>query len=116
MAKPFIYGIKNCDTMKKTFVWFDKNKIAYDFHDYKKEGADKDVLLRAIEKFGWEEAINRKGTSWRKLPEDVREKMTEKGAIKAALDNPSLIKRPIIIAGKTLILGLDETALAKHFK
>ncbi|MBI1216277.1 MAG: ArsC family reductase [Alphaproteobacteria bacterium] len=108
-----VYGIKNCNTMKKAFEWMDKRKIAYVFHDYKKEGADDAVLKAAIKKFGWENVINRKGTSWRKLPEAQREKMTEKTAIAAALDNPSLIKRPIVVQGAQMVLGFDEDALKK---
>ena len=113
MAKPVIYGIKNCDTMKKTFQWFDKHKIDYDFHDYKKQAADKAVLTKAFEAFGWEEVLNRKGTTWRKLPEDVRQGMTEAKAMKTALENPSILKRPLIIKDNDMMLGFDEAVLAK---
>lgn len=113
MAKPVIYGIKNCDTMKKTFQWFDKHKVEYDFHDYKKLGADKAVVTQAFDVFGWEEALNRKGTTWRKLPEDVRDGMTKTKAMKIALENPSILKRPLIIKGKDMMCGFDEAALSK---
>jgi len=113
MKKPIIYGIKNCDTMKKAFQWLDKHKIDYDFHDYKKLGADKAVVERAFEVFGWEEALNRKGTSWRKLPEDVRENMTKAKAMKIALENPSILKRPLIIKDHDMILGFDEAYLSE---
>jgi len=113
MKKPVIYGIKNCDTMKKVFQWLDKHKIEYDFHDYKKHGADKALVEKAFEVFGWEEALNRKGTTWRKLPEDVREGMTKAKALKIALENPSILKRPLIIAGRDMILGFDEAVFAR---
>lgn len=103
-----VYGIKNCDSMKKTFVWLDKNGIAYDFHDYKKSGADEATLKAAIKAHGWENVINRKGTTWRALDEKTRAGMTEKSALAAAMDNPSLVKRPLIAAGKDILLGYDE--------
>ena len=112
MAKVTLYGIKNCDTMKKAFQWFDAHKVPYAFHDYKKDGADEKVLKAAIAKLGWETVINRKGTTWRALPEKQREGMDEAGAIKAALANPSLIKRPLIVAGAHIITGYDEKAYA----
>lgn len=113
MPKPIIYGIKNCDTMKKTFQWFEKHKIDYDFHDYKKLGADKNVVTKAFDAFGWEETLNRKGTTWRKLPEDVRAMMTQAKAMKIALENPSILKRPLIVAGDDMSMGFDEVELAK---
>lgn len=105
-----IYGIKNCDTMKKAMKWLDENHVAYNFHDYKKEGADEAVLLRAINAHGWENVINRRGMSWRKLDDAVKANMDEKGAITAALKDPSLIKRPLVIAANDdIILGFDES-------
>lgn len=103
-----VYGIRNCDTMKKAFTWLDKNKVAYTFHDYKISGADEAVLKKAIAEHGWENVINRKGTTWRALPEKTRETMTEKTAIKAALGNPSLVKRPLVMHKKGVLLGFDE--------
>ncbi|MBW7912021.1 MAG: Spx/MgsR family RNA polymerase-binding regulatory protein [Alphaproteobacteria bacterium] len=116
MTKPTVYGIKNCDSMKKTFVWLDKNGIAYDFHDYKKSGANADALKAAIKAHGWETVINRKGTTWRGLPEKTREGMNEKSALAAALENPSLVKRPLVVAGKDILLGYDEAAFKAALK
>jgi arsenate reductase len=116
MARPKIYGIKNCDSMKKAFLWLDKHGIAYDFHDYKKSGGDAAVLEAAIKAHGWENVINRKGTTWRALPEKARESMTEKTALAAALDNPSLVKRPLIVSGKDILLGYDEAAFKATLK
>jgi Spx/MgsR family transcriptional regulator len=110
-----VYGIKNCETMKKAFAWLDGRKIAYTFHDYKKAGADEAVLKRAVKELGWETAINRKGTSWRALPEKRRAAMTEKDAIAAALENPSLIKRPLVVHAKGLIAGFDADEYKKIF-
>ncbi|MDP2206552.1 MAG: Spx/MgsR family RNA polymerase-binding regulatory protein [Alphaproteobacteria bacterium] len=116
MAKPKVYGIKNCDSMKKTFAWLDKHSVAYDFHDYKKSGADETTLKAAIKAHGWEAVINRKGTTWRALPEKTRESMTEKSALAAALDNPSLVKRPLIVSGKDILLGYDEATFKALLK
>lgn len=103
-----VYGIKNCDTMKKAFAWLDRRKIAYAFHDYKKFGADEDVLKRAIDAYGWESVLNRKGTTWRGLPDKVKESMTDKRAFQFAVENPSVIKRPLVVCGKDILLGFDE--------
>lgn len=117
MAKKItIYGIKNCDTMKKTFAWFEKKKIPYTFHDYKKEGADMALLQKVEKKFGWEEMLNRKGTTWRRLPEKERDSMTTKRAFKVAEDNPSIIRRPIIVSGAKMVLGFDEEKLQSVVK
>ena len=117
MSTPKIYGIKNCDTMKKAFKWLEENDVAYEFVDYKKTGAEKNVLKNAIAAHGWENVINRRGTSWRKLPDDVKENMDEAGAITAATENPSLIKRPLLIIGEEVHLGFkDEQYKALAFK
>lgn len=115
MAKTIVYGIKNCETMKKALAWLDKRKAGYVFHDYKKEGAPEDVIKAAIEAHGWENVINRKGTSWRKLPEKTRAGMTEKTALQAALENPSLIRRPLVAHGNKFLLGFDEAEFKKLF-
>lgn len=115
MAAAIVYGIKNCDTMKKTFQWLDKHKVEYVFHDYKKSGSDKTVLLQAFQQHGWEEVLNRKGTTWRKLPEDVRNAMTAPKALKIAQENPSVIKRPLIIQGDDILLGFDDAVFKKRF-
>lgn len=103
-----IYGIKNCDTMKKAFHWLDKNTIAYDFHDYKKQGIDKAVLEKALSQHGWEIVINRRGTTWRRLSDDVKNAMNETKAIQIAVENPSIIKRPLLLQDDQTYLGFKE--------
>ena len=110
-----IYGIKNCDTMKKAFTWLDKAKVEYTFHDYKKQGADAEVLKSAIKNQGWETVINRKGTTWRGLDEKTKAGVTEKSALTLALENPSLIKRPLLVRGKDMLLGFDEAEYKLFF-
>ncbi len=91
-----IYGIANCDTMKKARRWLDDQGIAHHFHDYRKAGVDQDWLAARIAEFGWENVVNRKGTTWRKLPEDVRSAMDADSALTALLAQPSMIKRPLL--------------------
>lgn len=111
-----IYGIKNCDSMKKTFAWFDGRKIPYVFHDYKKSGADAAVVKRAVSELGWEGVLNRKGTTWRGLPDKVKEGMTDKRAVAVALDNPSVIRRPLIVWKGGMHAGYDEDAFKSLFR
>lgn len=95
-----IYGIKNCDTMKKAFTWLDGHGVAYAFHDYKKAGIDRATLEGWCKALGWEAVLNRAGTTFRKLPESEREKLTETRAIALMLAQPSMIKRPVLEIGK----------------
>lgn len=100
-----IYGIKNCDTMKKAFAWLDKAGVEYAFHDYKKEGIDKKRLETWSKEVGWETLLNRTGTTFRKLPDKDKEGLTAAKAIKLMLEQPSMIKRPVLDLGKTLLVG-----------
>lgn len=111
-----VYGIKSCDTMKKAFAWLDENGISYDFHDYKKQGADQTVLGQAIKEHGWETVINRRGTTWRKLPDDIKNAMDEDRAISTALENPSIIKRPLLTHNGHTYLGFKEEDYLKVFE
>lgn len=115
MTKASIYGIKNCDTMKKAFKWLEANDIAYDFHDYKKQAPNKDLISQAIAANGWENVINRRGTTWRKLPQDIQASMNDKEAIKIALENPSIIKRPLLVYDEVKHLGFKEDEYKKIF-
>jgi len=100
-----IYGIKNCDTMKKARVWLDKKGLAYDFHDYKTAGIERGRLEGWAKKAGWETLLNRAGTTFRKLPEGDKEGLTEAKAIALMIANPSMIKRPVLETGGKLLVG-----------
>ncbi len=109
-----IYGIKNCDTVKKAINWLEANNVKYQFHDYKKVGADKETLQRLIQEFGVEKIINRKGTTWRKLSLDEQSKINDQeSALKLMMENTSIIKRPIIDLGAKFLLGFDEVEWRK---
>jgi Spx/MgsR family transcriptional regulator len=99
-----IYGIKNCDTMKKARAWLDKHGVDYGFHDYKAGGIERDRLERWTGKVGWDVLLNRAGTTFRKLPEKDKEGLTEKKAISLMLKQPSMIKRPVIELGAGRLL------------
>ena len=101
-----IYGIKNCDTMKKARAWLDQHGVAYDFHDYKTAGIERERLERWSTKVGWETLLNRAGTTFRKLPDKDRDGVTEKKAITLMLAQPSMIKRPVLeLGGGKLLIG-----------
>jgi len=106
--KMTIYGIRNCDTMKKARAWLDAHDMAYDFHDYKVSGIDRAKLEAWTKTVGWEVLLNRAGTTFRKLPEPAKTGLTEARAIKLMLEQPSMIKRPVLERGRTLLVGFTE--------
>jgi Spx/MgsR family transcriptional regulator len=110
-----IYGIPNCDTMKKARQWLDKHEIAYEFHDYKKQGVDEKRLRHWVEQVGWECLLNRRGMMWRKLDEAVKADIDEASAIRIMLETPSIIKRPLLELGDSVHLGFKEAQYAKLF-
>jgi len=100
-----IYGIKNCDTMKKARDWLDGHGVAYAFHDYKAVGIDAAHLKAWTGKVGWEVLLNRAGTTFRKLPDTEKADITEAKAISLMLAQPSMIKRPVLDTGGSLLVG-----------
>jgi arsenate reductase len=103
-----LYGISNCDTVKKAKKWLDAHEVNYAFHDFRKHGLDEAQLRRWINKAGWEILLNRRGTTWRKLTEDDKQDMDGDKALQLMLDNVTLIKRPVLVRGNTLLVGFDE--------
>ncbi|WP_424812699.1 ArsC family reductase [Roseococcus sp. YIM B11640] len=110
-----IYGIKNCDTMKKARSWLDAKGVPYAFHDYKAEGIDAATLRGWAAQVGWEKLLNRAGTTFRKLPDAARENIDEAKAIALMVEQPSMIKRPVLARGKKLLVGFSPDAYAKEF-
>lgn len=108
-----LYGIPNCDTMKKARKWLEANGVDYAFHDYKKSGVPEKALKGWVKQAGWETLLNRRGTTWRKLDEATRENIDEASAVKIMLENASIIKRPVLISGETLIVGFDADRYAE---
>jgi Spx/MgsR family transcriptional regulator len=110
-----IYGIKNCDTMQKAFAWLDKHGVGYEFHDYKKAGVTKAQLAKWCQAAGWETVLNRAGTTFRKLPEAARQNLTQDKAIALMVENPSMIKRPVLETGGTIEIGFKPDRYAATF-
>lgn len=108
-----IFGIKNCDTMKKAFAWLEANGVAHDFHDYKKSGIDAATLERWDKVLGWETLLNRRGTTWRKLDPAIQAGIDRASALRLMQEQPSLIKRPVLESGKTLLCGFDAETWRK---
>src|SRR6187402_1664913 len=100
-----IYGIKACDTMKKARTWLDEHGVKYEFHDYKVSGIDREHLEAWCKKAGWETILNRAGTTFRKLPDDKKVDLNERKAIALMLEQPSMIKRPVVEKGAKLLVG-----------
>ena len=109
-----IYGIKNCDTMKKARAWLDGHGVKYDFHDYKTEGIGKEKLKGWSEELGWEALLNRAGTTFRKLPDADKEGLNERKALALMAEQPSMIKRPVLDIGKKRLVGFKEDVYAKE--
>jgi len=107
MAVPItIYGIKNCDTMKKARAWLDKHGIDYSFHDYKTAGIGRERLERWEKRVGWKTLLNRAGTTFRKLPDKDKTVLDAKKAVALMLAQPSMIKRPVLdLGGGKLLVG-----------
>ena len=111
-----IYGIKNCDTMKKARAWLDKHGVAYAFHDYKTAGIDRERLERWQKKASWETLLNRAGTTFRKLPDKDKAGLDAAKAIKLMLDQPSMIKRPVLdLGGGKLLVGFNPDSYKDAF-
>ncbi|WP_051304583.1 ArsC family reductase [Chitinilyticum litopenaei] len=112
-----LYGIANCDTIKKARRWLDAAGIPHAWHDYKKQGISAPLLADWIHRGGWEQLVNRQGTTWRKLDEATRGAVNDAdSALAVLLANPSLIKRPVLEHDGTLTVGFSETEYAALFK
>jgi arsenate reductase len=110
-----LYGIRNCDTVKKARVWLERAGIAYDFHDYKVSGIDEPRLRAWSRELGWERLLNRSGTTFRKLPDADKAGLDEERAIALMLAQPSMIRRPVLDLGDRRLIGFSEGAWGEAF-
>lgn len=109
MARPVtLYGISSCDTIRKAKTWLKNQQIEFEFHDYRKQGLEQKLLESMISVLGWEALLNRRGTTWRALPDTVKEQIDQASAMRVMLDNPAIIKRPILATANQLHLGFSE--------
>jgi Spx/MgsR family transcriptional regulator len=110
-----MYGIPNCDTVKKARTWLEGHGVAYDFHDYKKAGIDKAKLEGWLAQVGWQVLLNRAGTTFKKLPNADKEKLTDKKAVALMLAQPAMIKRPVVEKKGKLTVGFKPEVYEKTF-
>lgn len=111
-----VFGIKNCDTMKKAFAWLGEQGVAYEFIDYKKAGVAEAHLPDWSARAGWQKLLNTRGLMWRKLSEEERADVDETKALRLMAQYPSLIKRPVLDTGKTLLVGFDPARYEEVLK
>lgn len=110
--KAKIFGIPNCNSVKKARIWLKEHHIEEDFHDFKKKGVDKEQLEKWVSEFGWETVLNKKGTTWRNLDQSIKDTVIDAAsAIDLMLKNTSAIKRPVIESKKGVTIGFDENEL-----
>jgi arsenate reductase len=110
-----VYGIPNCETVKKARAWLDSNGVAYEFHDYKKQGVDRAALEGWVGEHGWEAVLNRAGMTFRKLdPKETRD-LDARKAMALMVEHPSTIKRPIAVDGRRTLVGFKPEAYEAAF-
>ena len=110
-----LFGIPNCDTIKKARSWLQTHNIDYQFHDYRKQGVNLEMLQSMAAELGWEAMLNRRGTTWRALPETVKTQIDEPAALQIMLDSPAIIKRPILAYAERLHLGFSNQQYQEIF-
>lgn len=110
-----LYGIRNCDTMRKARRWLDAHGAHYAFHDVRSDGLERSTLQAWIAALGWEPLLNRRGTTWRKLPETVRATISREAAEDIMLTHPASIKRPVLEHGGRLYLGFSAASYQAIF-
>ena len=109
-----VYGIPNCDSVKKVRAWLDAHAVAHTFHDFKKHGVPETQLQRWVTRKGWDTVLNRKGTTWRTLDESVRASVVDDiSAMAVMVAHASTIKRPVVTRGDLVLVGVDFAALAE---
>lgn len=116
MSSPVtMYGIRNCDTVKRARAWLDDHQVSYAFHDFKAAGVERARLEAWCRAHGWETMLNRAGTTFRKLPESARESLSEQKAIALMLEQPSMIKRPVLENGGRTMIGFSSDRYTEFF-
>lgn len=103
-----LYGISNCDTVRKARSWLEAHGVAYTYHDFRTNGLGMETLRKWVDTIGWETLLNRRSRSWKELAEDERAGINEANALRLMLANPTLIKRPVVTDGERIITGFSE--------
>lgn len=111
-----VYGIKNCDTVKKALQWLATQGVEHRLHDYRVDGLSADFLTQAEAQFGWENLVNKRSTTWRNLDDQVKETLNKSTALQVLTEQPTLIKRPIILQDGVALIGFNEKEYAEKLK
>lgn len=111
-----LYGISNCDTIRKAKKWLDGKHIDYQFHDFRKEGLTRKQLTQWCDELGWENLLNKRSTTWRNLPDEAKNAITQDKAINIMLEQPAIIKRPVLDLDKRRVIGFNEKEYKAIFK
>lgn len=111
-----MYGIANCDTIKKAKKWLNERELTFQFHDYRKQELDPALLRSWVDELGWEALINKRGTTWRQLSDSVRNSVDKESAIVIMLENPAIIKRPLLVKGDERHLGFSDASYNTIFE
>ena len=115
MSEPVLYGIPNCDTVKKARNWLAQHDITYEFHDFRKDGLTRKQLENWFNSLDWTQLLNKRSTSWRALADNEKDSLTQASASKLMLANPTLIKRPVLVSNKQVLVGFNPSAYKQHF-
>ncbi|MGB3622431.1 ArsC family reductase [Ketobacter sp. MCCC 1A13808] len=110
-----LYGIPNCDSVKKARKWLDANGVEFEFHDFRKDGLSEATMEQWLQQQSWEVLLNKRGTTWRQLPEDVKHNTDASNAKKLMLENLTLIKRPVVIHDQSILVGFKEASFQSLF-
>lgn len=110
-----MFGIPNCDTIKKAKNWLTEHDIPFEFHDYRKQGVPQDVLSQALEQLGWEPIVNKRGTTFRQLSDEQKSSLSETTAIPLLVEHPAMIKRPLLAVDGTYYLGFKADQYQEIF-
>lgn len=108
MTSATLYGIKNCDTVKKTRHWLDSRSIDYRFHDFRSDGIQASLVKGWLQRISWETLLNKRGTTWRNLPEHVQASVNASTIVALLVEHPTLIKRPVLSSGENILVGFNE--------
>lgn len=115
MANVTLYGIKNCDTVRKARRWLDSNNISYEFHDFRADGLTKTKVSQWLKEIDQDILVNRRGTTWRKLNDEQKAVSTKSGIAELLVEQPAIIKRPVLEFNNTLHVGFKEADYKEHF-
>jgi arsenate reductase len=111
-----VYGIKNCDTVKKACRWLNDNGIAYQFHDFRADGLDRKTIDDWLKTVSWQDLLNRKSTTWRQLEPAQRDNLNAESAIELMLTSPTIIKRPVLVQTDSVVIGFSDESYSNQLK